>query len=68
MIKYQLNINRACLVRKISGSLYLLGGSGDTNGAQEYNIAGNSWTAKSDLPFNLEHGACLSAEVKGEYK
>ncbi len=57
----------ACLVRKTSDKLLLLGGQAKPSGSHEYTISTNTWQALTNLPFTMDGGTCVSLTIKGTY-
>ena len=43
----------------------MLGGSANPRAKIEYNIASDTWSIMPDLPFSLENGACITADMPG---
>ena len=46
--------------------LLMLGGSANPMAKIEYNIASDTWSTLPDLPFRLQHGACLTTDMPGK--
>ncbi len=55
------------MVNLTATTILLLGGSANPSGRVKYDLASDTWTPLSDLPFSTVNGACTTATIKGAF-